>query len=48
MISLAETAEITGLGEGEILWAIEKERRCDTDTHIVVGTMDVAEVMASL
>lgn len=47
-VSLAQAAEITGLGEDEILWAIEEEGRCETETYIVVDAVDAGEVMATL
>jgi hypothetical protein len=47
-VSLAEAAEITGLGEDEILWAIEEEGRCETGVYVVVDAVDAAEVMATL
>ena len=45
-VSLAQAAKITGLGEDEILWAIEEEGRCDTEAYIVVDQVDAAEVVA--
>jgi hypothetical protein len=47
-VSLAEAAEITGLGEDEILWAVEGEGRCDTEAYIVVDAIDAAVAMATL
>jgi hypothetical protein len=47
-VNLAEAAEITGLGEDEILWAIEEGGRCDTEAYIVVDAVDTAEMMAAL
>ena len=47
-VSLAQAAEITGLGEDEILWAIEEEGRCETEAYIVVDAVDVAEVVVTL
>ncbi len=47
-VSLAQAAEITGLGEDEIFWAVEEEGRCETEAHIVVDAVDVAEVIATL
>jgi hypothetical protein len=46
-VTFTEAAEITGLGEDEILWAIE-EGRCDTEAYIVVDAADAAEVMSTL
>ncbi len=45
-VSLTEAAEITGLAEDEILWAIEEEGRCDTEAYIVVDGADMAQVIA--
>ncbi len=47
-VSLAQAAEITGLGEDEILWAIEEEGRCDTEAYVVVDAVDLAKVIATL
>ncbi len=47
-VSLAQVAEITGLGEDEILWAIEEEGRCDTEAYTVVDAADAAEVMGTI
>jgi hypothetical protein len=46
-VSLAQAAEIMGLGEDEILWAVEEEGRCDTEAYIVVDALDAAEVVAT-
>ena len=36
IVSLAEAAEIAGLWEEDIEWAVEEEGRCDGPEHLIL------------